>query len=187
MPIAVILDFEGGTAAQYDAVMADMDLGGKLPPGAVLHTSGATEGGWRVVDLWDDAVAFGGFAEERIMPISAAHGLPEPRVQVVDLAEVAEGSGAPGFVQIVRLAVPEDKFLEMHTLILPERLAPLGAVLHTNGPTEDGWIIVDFWVDQGARDAFLQERIVPVMRSSGLEQRPVIEDMRVHAALTERV
>jgi hypothetical protein len=54
-----VMDFDGGTAAQYDGVLEEMGLTtGVVPDGAVFHYAGPGPRGWRVVDCWADPAAF---------------------------------------------------------------------------------------------------------------------------------
>ena len=80
MPVAVVLEFEGGTLDQYDQVVQKMGLspGGAGPPGALFHWVTATDDGVRVTDVWATQEQFDRFAEEQIGPISAEVGLPGP-------------------------------------------------------------------------------------------------------------
>ena len=80
MPVAVVLEFEGGTLDQYDQVVQKMGLspGGAGPPGALFHWVTATDGGVRVTDVCATREQFDRFAEEQIGPISAEVGLPGP-------------------------------------------------------------------------------------------------------------
>lgn len=80
MAMAFILEFPGATAAQYDAVIADMQLGGSVPPGAIFHVAGPMDGGWRVVDVWESPEAFERFRAEQIEPMTRKHGVGAPRV-----------------------------------------------------------------------------------------------------------
>ena len=65
-----ILDFDGGTAAQYDAIIEDMELGGRLPAKALYHGAGSPDGrSWRVVDVWESPEDFERFAAEKIGPL----------------------------------------------------------------------------------------------------------------------
>ena len=80
MAVGLILDFNGGTLDQYDQIVEKMDLGGKVPPGAIFHWVAATDGGFRVVDVWGDRATFDKFAEEKIGPISAEVGAPQPEI-----------------------------------------------------------------------------------------------------------
>jgi hypothetical protein len=80
MAVGLILDFNGGTLDQYDQITDKMDLGGKVPPGAIFHWVAATDDGIRVVDVWEDRATFDKFAEEKIGPFSAAVGAPQPEI-----------------------------------------------------------------------------------------------------------
>jgi hypothetical protein len=44
---------------------------------------------------------------------------------------------------------------------------PPGRLFHFAGPTEEGWTVVDVWESQEAFDAFLTERLLPVVRKVG--------------------
>jgi hypothetical protein len=80
MAVALIQDFTGGTLDQYDEIIEKMELGGKVPPGAVFHWVAETDDGIKVVDVWEDRATFDKFAEEKIGPISAEVGAPAPTV-----------------------------------------------------------------------------------------------------------
>jgi hypothetical protein len=80
MAVGLILDFNGGTLDQYDQILEKMDLGGKVPPGAIFHWVAATDDGIRVVDVWEDRATFDRFAEEKIGPFSAEVGAPQPEI-----------------------------------------------------------------------------------------------------------
>jgi len=80
MAVGLILDFKGGTLDQYDQILEKMDLGGKVPPGAIFHWAAATDDGMRVVDVWEDRATFDKFAEEKIGPLSAEVGAPQPEI-----------------------------------------------------------------------------------------------------------
>src|SRR3954451_15159040 len=96
-----IMDFDA-TAAQYDAVMEDMALGGVVPDGAIFHYAGPGPRGWRVVDCWEDPDAFDRFAAEQIGPITAKHGIGEPQMEVLEIAQERHGRLRPAaFLQVV--------------------------------------------------------------------------------------
>jgi hypothetical protein len=78
MAVALILEFKGATLDQYDEVVEKMNLGGKTAPGGLSHWVTATEDGFRVTDVWEDRATFDKFAEEKIGPISAEVGMPNP-------------------------------------------------------------------------------------------------------------
>lgn len=82
MAIAMLLEFRGVTLEQYDAVVADMHLGGKPYKGGIFHVAGPTESGWRIVDIWESQEAFDSFAQSHLMPITQKHGIAPPEVSV---------------------------------------------------------------------------------------------------------
>src|SRR3954454_17073299 len=127
MAIAVIMDFDDGSLDQYDAIMADMDLGPTLPSGGLFHCIGKQADGLRVVDFWESAEVFGRFAESMIKPITAKHGLSEPAVQMFELGEVMDGpADRPTFLQVLRLPLDEAGFAEAHAKIVPGHVMPEG-------------------------------------------------------------
>jgi hypothetical protein len=87
MAVGVVLDFAGGTLAQYDEVIAKMGLapGRPLPPGGVFHWVTQTPDGLRVTDVWESREQFEAFAQEQIGPYTQEVGLPEPQVAFHDV------------------------------------------------------------------------------------------------------
>ena len=83
MAVAVLVEIAGGTAEQYDAILAEMSLSGWPPPHNTIHIAGPTDGGaWRVVDVWDSAEAFQAFARDKIVPLTQKHGMTaQPRIE----------------------------------------------------------------------------------------------------------
>lgn len=51
----------------------------------------------------------------------------------------------------------------------PER-APDGLIIHTAGPTSDGWRIFDVWESREDFDRFMQEKVIPAMKALGVPQ-----------------
>jgi hypothetical protein len=82
MAVGVVLDFPGGTLAQYDEVIGKMGLtpGGALPPGGIFHWVTQTADGLRVTDVWESREQFEAFAQEQIGPYTQEVGLPQPQV-----------------------------------------------------------------------------------------------------------
>jgi hypothetical protein len=78
MAVGLIMDFKDATLDQYDEVIEKMELGGKVPPGALFHWCAGTDDGIRVVDVWEDRAKFDKFAEEKIGPITQEVGIPNP-------------------------------------------------------------------------------------------------------------
>ena len=80
MPVAVVMNFQGGTLEQYDQVIERMGFepGGSGPPGALFHWVAATADGILVTDVWETAEQFQQFSDEKIGPISQEVGVPGP-------------------------------------------------------------------------------------------------------------
>jgi hypothetical protein len=72
MAVLVTQELQGVSQEMYDAVNEKVNAGGAPPPGLIVHTSGATDGGWRIVDVWESAEQFQRFSEERVRPAVAA-------------------------------------------------------------------------------------------------------------------
>jgi len=80
MPVAVEMEFAGGTLEQYDEVIRKMGFshGGPGAPGALFHWAAQTGDGIRVVDVWRTRDEFDRFAAEQIGPITQEVGIPAP-------------------------------------------------------------------------------------------------------------
>ena len=78
MPVAVQMDFAGATLEQYDQVLQKMGLtpGGPGAPGAISHWVAKTDGGIRVVDVWQTKEEFERFAQAQIVPYAREAGFP---------------------------------------------------------------------------------------------------------------
>lgn len=187
MAVALILDFPGGTMAQYYRVVEDMDLGGRMPDGGMFHATGPYEDGFRVVDVWEDLPTFERFRDASIIPISQRAGLPIPEVRMIEVAEQKRGSGArPEFVQVVRLPGLDAigfRAADMQILSAYEGRPPEAITFHVNGPYEGGWCVVDAWSSKEVRDRFIEEQVGPAMADAGLTGPPEIEELMVEASL----
>jgi hypothetical protein len=84
MAIAVELNFPDATLDQYDQVIARMGFhpGGSGGPGGLFHWVMKTDGGIRVVDVWQSAEQFQRFADDQIGPITQEFGMNPPEVQM---------------------------------------------------------------------------------------------------------
>lgn len=59
MAIAVITDLPDVTRAQYET--ARKHLGDRMQTGNLVHMAGPTEGGWRVIEVWESPEAVAAF------------------------------------------------------------------------------------------------------------------------------
>jgi hypothetical protein len=88
MAVAVQMDFDGATLAQYDEICGKMGLTpkGPGPKGAISHFATLTDSGLRVVDVWETKEQFEKFAQDQIGPLSAEAGISgPPQMQFFDV------------------------------------------------------------------------------------------------------
>jgi hypothetical protein len=187
MAVGYILDFEGGTAEQYDRVLERMQLAGHSPEGNLFHSAGPTDNGWRVFDAWESDEVFQRFAEEQIAPLSRDEGLPEPKVTRIEghrLLDERDSGDVITFVQVVHLpGMDAATFDDADAEIRGGPGLPEGCVFHITGPGEGEWLVADGWTSKDVRDRFMQERVGPVMGTRGVTP-PTIEDLPVHNTLS---
>ena len=87
MPVLMVHDSPGGTQQQYEEVVSRLTDGRGFKSlddwpvsGILSHVAGPTEGGWRVVDVWESEEAFQRFGDV-IGPVLQEVGLPgEPQL-----------------------------------------------------------------------------------------------------------
>lgn len=95
MPAEVILEFEGVTQKEYDAVNAelgiDMSTGkGNWPHGLVTHAAGLAEDGrFVVIEVWDTPKHQARFMEERLGAALAKGGITGPPSNITWIELVA--------------------------------------------------------------------------------------------------
>jgi hypothetical protein len=78
MTVAVLVDNPEGSQEIYEKVRAQLGLDG--PAGGIFHMAGPTsDGGWRVLEVWDSEDDAMRFREERLMPAFDAAGVPRPQ------------------------------------------------------------------------------------------------------------
>jgi hypothetical protein len=180
-----IMDFDGATAEQYDAVIADMGLADEMPAGGVFHYAGPTDTGWRVVDCWADAASFDRFAADQIMPLAAKHELPRPALQMLDVAQERHGALRPAtFLQVVMLpGLDRMGFLNVDQRILADGRIPDALVHHVNGVHEGGSFVVDSWTTKEEHDRFDADHVLPNIGDAPLSGPPRVEYLEVHNAM----
>ena len=184
MAVAFIMDFEA-TLEQYDAILADMHLEGRLPPGALFHAAGRGPRGIRVVDVWETPERFEQFSEEAIRPMTAKHGVGEPRLRMVPVEQSRPGPARGAtFLQVVVIpGLDRDAFRSLDAQVLPGGEPPAELEFHVNGPLDDDWCVIDTWTSKEARDAFLASRVQPAVQAAGIQAMPQIDDMEIHNTL----
>ena len=60
--------YEGGTEAQYQAVIDAVHPSTGLPAGQLHHLAGPAEDGWLIVAIWDSKSSFDAFVQDTLMP-----------------------------------------------------------------------------------------------------------------------
>ena len=184
MPIALVLDFPGGTREKYDQVVARMELGGHLAPGGITHAAGHFEDGWRVIDVWESLETFERFRDEQVIPHVQAVGLSMPRVQLLQVEnEMPDNGRAPGFIQYVRLpGLDRERFRAVDDEVLKDTPRPDGLTWHVNGPLDGGWYVIDGWTSKEIRDSFMA-RTGEILGRAPLSGPPMIEELLVEATM----
>ena len=76
MAIGVWIEVPGGTQQQYDAIMKELNLGGKMPQGGLYHFAGPLNGNWCVCDVWESREAFDRFFNQKLQHAIQSAGLP---------------------------------------------------------------------------------------------------------------
>lgn len=78
--VAVLVEWEGVTAEQYDEMINRMSVTDVSLPGGLFHVAGPTENGWRVFDVWESPEVAERFSRETLMPILEEAGFPVPKM-----------------------------------------------------------------------------------------------------------
>jgi hypothetical protein len=71
MADAVWIEFAAGTMDQqlYESTNAQVNPPGSPPDGLIFHSSGPSpDGGWRIIDVWDQRATFDRFLAEQVLP-----------------------------------------------------------------------------------------------------------------------
>src|SRR4051794_39219902 len=98
----MMLDNPDATTGQYDEVMALIGVAENPPAGLISHTAGSTGDGLVVVDVWDDANAFGVFAETRLRPAVSQVGIQELQPRILPVHNlIREGAGSDPRVMLL--------------------------------------------------------------------------------------
>jgi len=156
-----------------------------LPDGAQAHAAVPTEGGWRVVDVWETPDHFQAFAEQKIGPLSAERGMPEPQIRSYPAHWfVRERDDRPAFMQMIHLpGIDAAAFTKLDGRVRPDGEWPEGIVWHVAYEFDGGVMVCDTWTDKALRDAFMEKNIAPVMQSTPLSGPPDIAEYDVHGSL----
>lgn len=88
MAIGVLFEFPGVSAEQYEEVCRNLNNGELMTTladwpneGCLFHVAGPTEGGFRIVDVWESAEAFQRFGET-LVPLLEKVAFPQVEPQI---------------------------------------------------------------------------------------------------------
>jgi hypothetical protein len=83
LAILTMVEWDGVTQQQYEALRRLVNWEGDSPKGLSFHVAAFDEKGGHFVDNWETAEEFQGFIEGRLMPGAKQVGMPgEPRAQM---------------------------------------------------------------------------------------------------------
>jgi hypothetical protein len=68
MAIVVVNEMQGADQSFYEQVTSRVMPDNQLPEGCRDHIAGPTDGGWRVITVWDSDEQFERFRNEKLIP-----------------------------------------------------------------------------------------------------------------------
>jgi hypothetical protein len=95
MAVMVIQEFPA-TVEQYDQVNEKLDPASNPPKGLILHSGAETDGGMKVVDIWESADAWQDFLDNRLSPAVVEvmgpppEGAEPPPIEIRELRDLVQ-------------------------------------------------------------------------------------------------
>jgi hypothetical protein len=77
----------------------------------------------------------------------------------------------------------EQQYDAIHSHMRVDEDPPQGLILHSAGPIEGGWGVIDFWESREAFDRFVESRLGPASQELGdqtFTTQPDIKEFPVH-------
>jgi hypothetical protein len=68
MAIVIVNTMERGSEDLYKQVSSKVMSGNQLPEGCQVHIAGPSDGGWRVITVWDSEEQFNKFRNDKLIP-----------------------------------------------------------------------------------------------------------------------
>jgi len=68
-----------------------------------------------------------------------------------------------------------------HAIMEVDTDPPAGMLVHSAGPVDGGWGIIDFWESRAHFDAFVKDRLMPRLASLGDQKFPNPPDVKEFA------
>jgi quinol monooxygenase YgiN len=96
MSVLVTAEVRGQTAQGYDQMLATLAAPLKSAPGLVLHSTHATEDGWRVIEVWESKAQSDRFFATFVAPHLPPGIRPKRAVQALHNVVLPVPPGTPG-------------------------------------------------------------------------------------------
>ncbi len=77
----------------------------------------------------------------------------------------------------------QENYDAAHRVMEVDSDPPAGMIVHSAGPIDGGWGVIDFWESREAFDAFASERLVPRLQGlgdQGFPGPPDVKEFAVH-------
>lgn len=77
----------------------------------------------------------------------------------------------------------QEAYDAVHAAVEVDADPPKGLIVHSSGPIEGGWGVIDFWESREAFDAFVGERLMPRLEDlgdQGFPNPPDVKEFPVH-------
>ncbi len=176
MAVLMIMELEGATTDDYEAVNAAMGLDeDNLPDGLVQHAVGPTDdGGLLIVDVWESEAQLEHFVQSRVGPAMAKAGVESPaQPRVHPVHNHIQGSGQEG--NVILLIESPGFQPEHYDEVTANMDAHAGdgsghpAVSHVAAITDDGMVFVDIWDSGESAGKFVEEQVGPAAEKAGAD------------------
>ena len=179
MPVLILIELEGATAAQHDEAEALLGSGpDNPPPGLISHTAAVSDTGLVVADVWEsieDAERF----FEVLGPALGQVGIAPAEPTIAPVHHHVTGTGeSAGVLMIIEIDGMTTAEYDAAAADIPDDSHP--AVLHVAGATEDGLLVVDVWGSAEEFAAFGEEVLAPRMGDRMAQLAPRASAVHIH-------
>jgi hypothetical protein len=179
MPVLIVIELVGATAAQHDAVEEKLDSGpDNPPPGLISHTAAVGPDGLVIADVWDsaeDAQTF--FAQ--LGPALEEAGISPAQPSITPVHHHVTGTGEDAaVVMVVEFDGMTTDDYDAVAADIPDDTHP--AVMHVVGVSDSGLIVVDVWGSREEFAAFADAELAPRIGERLGDVTPRIADVHVH-------
>ena len=179
MAVLMLLEWEGTTTDQYDAVNRAMGVtgDGDAPDGLVSHAIAVTDdGSLMVADVWESPEALQTFVEQRLSGALREVGIPEAHPRVLPVHAHLRGRGEPGVMVVIEIPdASSDVYDEMAAEMPAHAGDGSNHPAHTHAIAVDGdsLVVVDVWGSAKEFQKFAQEQIGPAGQRHGMGEMDV--------------